>query len=476
MARKALGTAPANAPDTATKSYVDALDTFQGQPFESRKLMRNTVLTASTDFAVVDSIEIPAAYSLEIPATSTLEILYYLGAPGPNLNVLRSNGNAWVSAPGIDQTLPSYVSGAINRYDIRTNIYNQKATNTRRIRSGLGKAHAGKALSHHLIIGDSASNYFLGADGSGHLNMWHRVMRSVANVQYGVPIGGTGTVPAASPSNAGGASTDYLDPRWVLTSGAWVTAGGYLTVTANGAVLTFTSDTAGTTVDVAYFDNSGSFTVAIDGGTPVTPTFLGTLTMNHYTVTGLTNKIHTVVITTTSVNPTYVFACNVNQTTGLVTHNLALFGSTASIGGGANSWVDPAVTSTNYMRTQCVPVGITPDCVWIELGGNDIMSLAASNAVITGAFTQLRNQYPNSDCVIVGYYQPSVVDQGRWESFINALYGLADALDVPMLNLYDRFGGYTIALANGMMGDTVHVGAAGQRDWGFAASNLLTGS
>lgn len=475
MARKALGAAPSNAPDVATKSYVDALDTFQGQPFETRKLMRNTTLTASTDLAVLDSIEIPAAYSLEIPATSTLEVLYSLGAPGSNLNVLRSNGNAWVSAPGIDQTLPTYVSGAINRYDIRTNIYNQKATNTRRIRSGLGKAHAGKALSHHLIIGDSASNYFLGADGSGHLNMWHRVMRSVANVQYGVPIGGTGTVPAASPSNAGGASTDYLDPRWVLTSGAWVTAGGYLTVSASGAVLTFTSDTAGTTVDVSYFNNSGTFTVAIDGGSAVAVTLTGTLTMAHYTVTGLANQIHTVVITTTSVSPTYIMACNVNQTSGLVTHNLAVFGATAS-GAGANSWVDAAVTSVNYLRTQAVPVGITPDCVWIELGGNDIMSLAASNATITAAFATLRNQYPNSDCVIIGYYQPSVVDQGRWESFINALYGLADALDVPMLNLYDRFGGYNIALSNGMMGDTVHVGAAGQRDWGFAASNLLTGS
>lgn len=54
---------------------VAPLDTFMGQPFETRKLMRSTTLTASTDFVVVDSLKVPTTTTLKIPTTSSLKIL-----------------------------------------------------------------------------------------------------------------------------------------------------------------------------------------------------------------------------------------------------------------------------------------------------------------------------------------------------------------------------------------------------------------
>lgn len=80
------------------------LATFQGKQFETLKLTRNTVLTASSDESAFVSLEVPAAYSLEVPATTSLEVLDvvglpkgFLAPPGTNHTTMVSNGSAYVS-------------------------------------------------------------------------------------------------------------------------------------------------------------------------------------------------------------------------------------------------------------------------------------------------------------------------------------------------------------------------------------------
>lgn len=439
----------------------------------------NEVLPSSSTQRALDTLEVSSQYSLEIPATSRLEVLAsYFGvvpataggtgvaAPGPSGYVLTSTGSLWASKSSSPP--PSYVTGALNKYDSTFNLYNLKASNTRRIRAGVGKALVGQTLSHHVFIGDSETLYSNGA-GPDHLNMWPRMLQKTLSAQSGVQIGGTGVVPVANVDSGGGA---YLDPRWVITSGTWTNNATFLQSSTSGAKLTFTSDTAGTTVDVGFFGNSSGFTVAIDGGTPVAASPSGTVVMNHYTVTGLANTTHTVVITTSSTSGVAIVSCNVSQTTGYVIHNLGSYGSTAS-GTGSSAWADTSNNAyVNYARLQSLPASITPDCVWICLGVND-NAQGYSASTFTAALTTLRNQWPNSDAILVAEYEYyGAINYPQW---VAALYGLADTLDVPLLDLYDRSGGYAIASGNGLMGDSVHPTEAGQRDWGLAAAKMVIG-
>lgn len=395
-----------------------------------------------------------------------------------DLNALAAAVNAAYVKPGSGippsdiLSTPSYTIGTrLNHYSASTNFYNLKSSNTHRLRAGIGKAHAGDGLSHQIFIGDSETTYYLGpAEGAAHLHMWPLIMRAqLANM--GVNIGGTGAVPIA---NAGSGAI-YLDPRWTLT-GTWTNSTTYLQASAIGVTATFTSDVAGTVVDLSYLNTSAAFTVKIDAGSAVTVTPTGASTIGHYTVTGLSNATHTVLVTTTTSSLTYLLGCSVNQTSGLIFDNLALLGAYASIPGGGDGWSNTAggITKLYQSRIGQLPAGVTPDCVWIALGVNDIDN-GVSDAAISTALTTIRNQFPNSDCILIAQYQTSAISSSAWGVFVSILYDLADTLDVPLLDLYDRSGGYTTANANGLMAsDGIHPLGGAQRDWGIAAARAFS--
>lgn len=396
---------------------------------------------------------ISAASDVAFSAPSNNQVIRY------NQSVAKWQ-NATITA-GTDRGLPSYVPATVaNNYDTARNMYNVKASNTRKLKAGLGRATANAGISHHVFIGDSETSYDVGT-GADQLNMWPRVYRATLN-SLGIPVGGTGAVVAAD------AGVKPMDPRWTYT-GTWSNANQYRASSVSGSTATFTSDSAGTIVDLTTYGSSASFTLTIDGGAPKTVTPTGGLIAYHYTVTGLSNTVHTVVVTTTSSSPTYLLACNVSGTSGVVIHNLARFGSLAS-GSGAGSWTDSSSgVNTNPARVGCLPAGITPDVVWLALGVND-KGASATNTTIAAALTTLRNQFPDSDVILVGQYQPSSQPTTTWNAFIASLYTLADTLDVPLLDLYDRSGGFAIANSNGLMGDGTHPSSSAQGDWGRAAA------
>lgn len=339
-----------------------------------------------------------------------------------------------------------------------TTVHNWRASNTRRVKASLGRAMSG-GLAHHAFLGDSETGYFVGT-GADQLGMWPRVYRSTL-AALGVPIGGTGFVPAA---NAG---PGPFDSRWTFTN--WTNANEYRASTATGAGAVFTSDTAGTGVRVAYLDTSAAFTVSIDGAAPVAPPIGGSSTVRSYAVTGLANTTHTVTVTATAASPpTYLIGASVTAASGLVCHNLGRFGATAS-GSGAGAWSDVS-SFVNVNRAWVGSLPATPDVVWLALGVNDVIN-AVPTATITAALSTLRGQFASSDVILVAQYEPQ--GQAAWPAYIQALYALADTLDVPLLDLYDRSGGYTAANGNGLMGDTTHPNSAAQRDWGRAAALLV---
>lgn len=346
------------------------------------------------------------------------------------------------------------------RYDQRTNGYNWKASNTHRLRASLGRAQAGTGVAHHAFIGDSETSYFVGT-GADQLGMWPRVYQTVL-ASMGIPKGGTGVVVAAD------AGAGPMDPRWTYPVGTWTNNNEYRSTSASGAQALFTSDLAGTTADVWYFGTSGGFTVSIDGAAAVTVTPAGGLTVQRYTVTGLSNATHTVRVTTTSTSPVYLIAANVSGASGLIVHDIARYGSYASQND-AGSWTPTGGVSIYTSRAGCLPT--TPDVVWIALGVNDYQVVGITDPTIaTAAISGIAGRFPSSDVILVAQYQPAT--NSNWPDYVTALHDLADSLDVPLLDMYDRSGGTTVATANGLMGDTVHPNSAAQRDWGRAAAML----
>jgi lysophospholipase L1-like esterase len=359
-------------------------------------------------------------------------------------------------------------------------VYNWKAANTRKLRSSLGKAQAGTARAHHFFVGDSETDKYVG-NGVDYAGMWYRIFKAEL-VALGIPSGGEGLIRAGQTGTGGALG---YDPRWTF-AGTWATqgTGTYNQATANASTGTLVTSEPCTTIVIAAYGSSGTFSLTVDGGTPaggnvavtngtysagtVTPSG-GATVETLVVITGLSNAVHTVVYTSLGASNRHLIAANCLLSTGLVVHNFGRYGITAqlyasNIGGAVTT--QPAAWETIVNS----PSAVTPDAVWIALGVNDITAGGRTNDQIATDITTIRNHWPNSDAVIVAQYQPSAASDATWQAYVARLYDLADTLDVPLLDLYDSSGGYTIANANGMMGDTVHPSAPAQRSWGRRAA------
>lgn len=347
-------------------------------------------------------------------------------------------------------------------------VYNWKPSNTARARFSLAQALAGEGASEQLIIGDSESSFYTGS--ATYRQMWPEVMRQFI-ADTGVPIGGTGWVMTGNDPRL------PLDPRW-SKSGTWQDSGiGYLYTRASGSALTFTSDLAGTDVEVAYFNNSAPFTVSIDGGpahtvTPNQSEQGGSI----YKVSGLADTSHTVTIAAISDGPKVIpLGVNVSRSTGLIVDNVSRGGAMAAL------WTNPAYGSRGWATNQ---LALTPDVVHVALGVNDLNWGRTTDQTIndlSGLLTEIRTQWPDADIILYGQYAPSadaMVQTPRsdadWADYISQLHGVADAFDVPLVDLYGPSGGYDAANSAGLMGDTVHPSVAAQADWGQLVGQLLT--
>jgi lysophospholipase L1-like esterase len=106
--------------------------------------------------------------------------------------------------------------------------------------------------------------------------------------------------------------------------------------------------------------------------------------------------------------------------------------------------------------------------VHCALGINDAVAGDEVSTTIA-AITTIRQACSASDFFLYLEPQPAAVDAAVWSTFGDALYQLADTLDVPLFDLQDRLGGYAVEAANGLTGDAVaHLNRAGYAEWGRA--------
>lgn len=342
-------------------------------------------------------------------------------------------------------------------------VFNWKASNTRRLQRSLAKAMNGSGFADHLIIGDSESALYVGS--VNYPAMWPYVLRTLMNAR-GMPLGGTGWVPNGS----GG--TLAPDPRWALT-GTWTDAGYQRSFTV-ASTLTFTSDLPGTSLVLAYDQSSAHFDISVDGGATVNIFPSGaSQTVGFYVATGLANTTHTIKVTVvTGATNTIIFGAQTYGSSGLRIHNVAQAGLAAF------DWSTAVYPIRSWVVNN---LGLTPDVVHIALGVNDFNHWSSVASDVVGYLTTIRNAWPFADVILYGQYEPTPITgvtapwSDTWAKYIQALYSLALTLDCPLVNLYQRSGSsYTAANANGLMGDTIHPNAIAQADWGLLVTNLYT--
>lgn len=319
-------------------------------------------------------------------------------------------------------------------------------TGTRKLAAAMQRALDGTGTCSIAIAGDSMTTAYTGA-GFDFPNAWYRRLKADL-VAAGYVDGGTGWVGAMQGDAAA------IDPRWVVGSGWALDQYAYLLSSTGGAVATFTSDVAGTAVSVTYGNTAAPFTVAIDGGTPVTVTPDGNGTVKAYTVTGLANTTHVVRIV--GQQSAVIIGASVTAATGLTLSAVGKYGLTAV--GLANDY--------SAMKTTALVAVPAPDALIIPLGANDLTAQGRTVPQVIADFRTIRAMYPNADVILAVEPQtPAMTTSASWTDFQAAIRALGVEWGAPVVDLHRRWGGPTSAAALGFVGaDNKHPNAAGQRD------------
>lgn len=343
-------------------------------------------------------------------------------------------------------------------YDRTRNLYNLKPAHLRRFRGRLAAAEAGTAECRIAVLGTSI------AAGQGVTDKatqnWPNAFRQILTAE-GIPAT-TGPVM----TNLGDSGTD---PRWSFTGGTWTKftpGGGFTDRTAlyqsssATAVATYTSTTPGTVAEVWYSNGSGAFTVAIDGGTAVTVTPAGGTSIARYQVTGLSNAVHTITITRTA-GTLYLAAACVRAANAVSVGTFGSGGATVNnfqqasqpydLRAFAISWA-PHLATVGFM-TNDANQSVTPETYGLRL-----------QSFVTALVTA------GVDILLIAEPPANGLDLAP---FRTVLYQIADTNDLPVLDLFDRWGTYTSANSLGLMFDGFHPAAPGYRDYGRAVRRAL---
>lgn len=355
---------------------------------------------------------------------------------------------------------PSDVGARAGRYDSRRSLYLPVGViMPRKTQGKMALALTGTAVDAKVVcIGDSETGGYGGAPGTIDMPV---MLRNLIGARWPA---GSGLVTA---NNNNGGTGSPADSRWTFDSN-WTIAGGaygsgniqlHRTCTVAGAVATYMSTDSGSVVDIYTFGNSGPISYSIDGADAVTYTPAGANKIEVITVTGLENITHTVTITTTRATATYLLGAAVRHGSGVSIAGFGFYGALSS------DW-KPAIWYNAYQDL----ISYAPSMAIIQLGVNDAIHgqttveySESMTAIVRGL------QGAGIEVALVVSVSPNVeqrgLDAALWSSFRTVMYDLADTFKVPLVDLTDRFGPNTTAVANGVMySDHLHPNGAGYAD------------
>lgn len=344
---------------------------------------------------------------------------------------------------------PSCVGPRAGGYNQAKRFYVPSAGDLSPMRNRIAKAVRGEDSYHLAWIGHSIVAGQGGTPGVSDNVKWlvQRAMQA-GKASAGVVYAHNNTTRDARVSYSAG-FTAKGSPQGNMQS--------HVGATTVGQTYTHTSDTPGTVVEIYTYGNSGPMSFSIDGSVPVTITPTGVAAGQLTRITGLTDAKHTVVIATLSTTASYVLGVAVSYPTGFRASN---FGYSGCI---AEDWQPGGIFYSGYKN---VVNFVKPDGVLIELGANELIHSVGVNSLVNN----LKNLIPyfqfwGMDVLMV--VDPPVESATRttWDTvFRPALYDVADAMGVPLVDYSSHWVNRDLAVRRDLYADQWHPNDAGYFD------------
>lgn len=336
-------------------------------------------------------------------------------------------------------------------------MYNLKPSHLRRIKAALGRARGGTGDARIAYVDDSTVGG-VGASPVGQRS-WPEQMSKMLMLS-GIPIKEVWVA---------GYKSSAKDDRWTFGSGwnALSGASNLIFNRANANPATFVSTAVGTIVRVYYANSGGPFSVAIDGGSPVTVTPVGGNSLGIYEATGLPASTHTVTIARVSGNAQIFGASVVEAANGLRVLNAGIGGTKATPSSGLGWFTTEALATA--------AAGFNADAMFLMMQTNDSPDIAGAGGTVLATFkanmqamiTAARGGSP--DIALV-----TAVPSGNkdFTGTRQVLYQLTDENDLPLVDLGFLYGSYAQQNSYGLMSDNLHPNAAGYAQ--VARTNMVS--
>ena len=310
----------------------------------------------------------------------------------------------------------------------------------------LSKAVTG-SIGHIGIAGDSTA----GGTGASNVDVYSLSAQfSTILATRGIANSGTGLVPQYRES-----------ANSAMWSGAsWSDFGRTSNMMQGTTARTFISTVAGTVVNVMYGHSGGSFDVAIDGAGAVRVNTNASNTFANYTVTGLSNATHTVVITPVS-TASHIYGAEVRAASGLSFSNFGIGGAKAS----------EIFSTSSWFHTMKAIVAASVKVCFVRAAVNDIGGGVATASTVASCLAGMQYLSDNGVTPILltaCFYQNN---DSAVATQADALIDAAIAAGFAAFDSSTLYGAYASALALGWSADAVHPGNAG---YGAEAIALLS--
>lgn len=366
----------------------------------------------------------------------------------------------------------------------KPHIFNANGAFRRKHQMKLAKAYAGGGRYKISCIGDSQTvgagagtdaDFLTGAKVKAYPANLAKLLRNAGFIVSEDSIMGDNRL-----FTAGVAAVTLYDPKAVFAGTGWSRSSGVGSLggrcfinSTNGDIFSFTPAVAGQNIDVYYSITGGGGTFRISdavagalGADVATAGGSGFQKVNR-TRTLAANAIQ---IARQSGGNTYIAAIDQwANDTQISIYNCGAYGVSSS------DWSD-AAQPYSARNAQLV---LAPDLIVIHLGANNVRDGVVnygSHAAAAIAFkTNIQDcitawTAASIDIVLVVPF-PSDATDASWAPYIQALYELAFANNIPLVNLYDRFVSRTVSLAEYQ--DSVHLKAEGYADVAMAVWELL---
>jgi lysophospholipase L1-like esterase len=303
------------------------------------------------------------------------------------------------------------------------------------------------------------------ADGS---NVWTGALALSYPVDTAASLPGAATSTYTGTQGVPAGQQNIYDPQFTSSASNWNIGGngeeiGYASLFnfTNTDPLSFVPTTPFDTLDLYYESKSilGSYTVDIDGES--------TTTINQDTSTDKLNEVkisttlgtHTIDFTRSSGYAGILSFATYNSAQKQITTFVA--GWSGGVAANLSSTANGPQDSLNALQF------IAPDLTILMIGNNDMNASTSISTFTTDVQNIITAAKASGDIILVTDAPIAASNIGgqaplaEQQEYVNALISLAQSNGVNLVNLYQLWGSYTQANANGWMANTVHPNAAG---------------